>query len=74
MFIKIKIILSKGQLTDGKLSFEKDIFTIAGPWNIQLFNFCNFQTTFFKNFMKRLLGFRIEFESTDMLALSIFMI
>ena len=46
------------------------MFTITGPSNIQLlkfwlFNFPNFHITFFKNFMKRLPGFKIDFESTD---------
>ena len=46
------------------------MFTITGPSNIQLlkfwlFNFPNFHITFFKNFMKRFPGFKIDSESTD---------
>ena len=46
------------------------MFTITGPSNIQLlkfwlFNFPNFHITFFKNFMKILSEFKIDFESTD---------
>ena len=44
------------------------MFTITGPSDIQLltfwlFNFSNIQTAFFKTFMKRLPGFKIDFES-----------
>ena len=52
------------------LSYEKAVFTFTGPPNIQLlkfwlFNFSNFQTTFAKNFMKKLPGFKIDFQSSD---------
>ena len=52
------------------LSYEKAVFTIAGSSNIQLlklwfFNFSSFQTTFDQSFMKKLPGFKIDFESTD---------
>ena len=61
--------LSKGQLIEYS-SYEKTMFTITGASNVQLlkfwlFNFPNFHITFFKNFMKRLPGFKIDFESTD---------
>ena len=50
-------------------SYGKALFTITRPSNIQLlkfwlFNFSNFQTTFVKNVMKNLPGFKIYFEST----------
>ena len=50
-------------------SYGKALFTITRPSNIQLlkfwlFNFSNFQTTFVKNFMKKLPGFKTYFEST----------
>ena len=35
------------------------------PLKFWLFNFSNFQTTFAKNFMKNIPGFKIQFESTD---------
>ena len=52
------------------LSYEKAVLTITGLSNIQLlkfllFNCSNFHTTFVKNFMKKLPGFKIDFESTD---------
>ena len=51
-------------------SYEKALFTITGLSNIQLlkfwlFNFSNFQTTFVKNFLEKLPGLKIYFESTD---------
>ena len=59
--------LSKGQLAD---KIFKPVFTITGSSNIQLlkfwlFNSSNFQTTFVKNFTKKLPGFKIDFESND---------
>ena len=52
----------KGQLADRIFKLWKSYVYDYRTW---LFNFFNFQTTFFKNFMKRLPGFKIDLESTD---------
>ena len=62
--------LSKGQLADRIFKLWKSYFTITRPWNIQLvkfwlFNFPNFHITFSKNFMKKLPGFKMDFESIN---------
>ena len=60
--------LSKGQLPDRIFKLWKScVYDYRGPSNIQLlkfwfFNFSNFQTTFVKNFMKKVLGFKISFK------------
>ena len=51
--------LSKVHLADRIFYYEKAVFTITGPVNIQLlklwlFKFSNFQTTFVENLMKKL--------------------
>ena len=51
-------------------SYEKAVFMITEPLKMKLlkfrlFSFSNFQTTFVKNVMKNLPGFKIDFESTD---------
>ena len=64
--------LSKGQLADRVFKLwkicvydswvvEHTTFEIMTFW----FWFANFQTNFVKNFMKKLPGFKIDFESTD---------
>ena len=61
--------LSKSQLADKIFKVWKNC--VYDYWvNIQLlkfwlFNSSYFQTTFVKNFTKKLLGFKIDFESTD---------
>ena len=63
--------LSKGQLADRMFKLWKNyVYNYRAISNIQLlkfwlFNFPNVHITFFKNFMKRLPGFKIDFESTD---------
>ena len=62
--------LSKGQLADRIFKLWKSCVydyraveqKLLKFW---LFNFSNFQTTFVKNFMKKLPGFKTDFESTD---------
>ena len=53
-------------------SYEKAVFTITGPLNIQLLKFwlftlSNFQMNFVKNFMEKIPGFKTDFESPDVL-------
>ena len=62
--------LSKGQLADRIFKLWKRCVHITWSSNIQLlkfwlFNFSNFQTSFVKNFMKKLPGFKTDFESSD---------
>ena len=62
--------LSKGQLADGIFKLWKSsVYDYRADLRLRLpiiwlFKFCNFQTTFVKNFMKKLPGFKMYFEST----------
>ena len=62
--------LSKGQSADRILKLWKSCVYDYRPSNIQLlkfwlFNFSNLQTTFVKNFRKKIPGFKIYVASTD---------
>ena len=64
--------MSKGQLADGIFKLWKSCvydYRVVEHKTFEimtfLFWFANFQTNFVKNFMKKLPGFKIDFEGTD---------
>ena len=60
--------LNKGQSADRILKSCKSCvydYRAVNFWNADFLIFFNFQTTFVKNFMKKLAGFKTDFEVTD---------